>query len=224
MKSHEVTLDANIHLNMRNRLQFICSRLGIQTSSIGSQVSHLIRRVKDRRLLAHQYKNISLALSKKFPLATERTSHERWFQRRFHAATKVWVYPQTWIGNTCSDLYIPAFGIRKTNNQRGFQYRGVSVEIDGSIHQRTFKAQKDHYKDSLLESLGIAVIRIPNEHVERYFIPTHKADARISILDSRARQRVWAAVHLSTLIAHAAPETILSLFEAKYHVKLGGLK
>ncbi len=171
--------------------------------SNGAVIDHLLRKVKNRGELQAEYKSVCSKLDQQRLSERTVTPAEKLFLAQFRAIYRVQLMPQVWIGNFLLDYFTPAFGVYKTGG-RGFRLKGVAFEIDGPIHERQGKSQKDLYKEASLHDLGISVIRLTNEQVYSgsHFLTRSAFDAEYGRLCSRARQRLWSRIHLLTVIYH----------------------
>lgn len=164
----------------------------------------IYRRASNKRDFKHSYDLICKELNRKYANEISRTPAEVRFARRMATQTKLQFYPQTWIGNMNIDSFVPALGRPKPNHLRGYTFRGLGVEIDGSIHEREAKMKKDIFKMESLNDLGISLWRFTDEQVFTGrgipSVSTIKKDFRA--LCSRARDRIWGRIYLLTILYH----------------------
>jgi len=94
-------------------------------------------------------------LSNAHTLRKNMTKEERHLWYDFLKSYPCHVYKQRIIGNYIVDFYCPS--------------AKLIIELDGSQHYEDEGREKDNIRSNYLESLGLKIIRIPNNEISRNF-------------------------------------------------------
>jgi hypothetical protein len=210
----EIEYEKRIRRRFNRRIQTLKCNCRVKPDmSPGELISRLYRRVRNKELMATDYDTICAALRRDHVWECVSTSAEREMINRFKQEWKTWLYPQTWIGNFCVDIFVPALGAFKPGMQRGYILKGLVFEIDGGIHQSEQKMKKDLFKEKSLSDIGIQVWRLTDMQVYDGDIPARKSIKQcFGVVCSRERLRIWGRIHLITILHHGSTEMIGKYF------------
>lgn len=175
---------------------------------------YLHRRLKNRASLKGDYEKICSLIGVGRHLEMLRTPAEDKFLKLFKSQWRIQLYPQVWIGNLCVDWFTPALGERVDRNRRRSRFKGVAIEIDGSVHNQTSKMKIDSFKEQSLTKLGIGLWRFSNEQVfKNEGLPSRLTlGSDYARLCSQDRKRLWSRIQLLTIIYHGTDELLMSYF------------
>lgn len=183
--------------------------------NINEYLVKICSKIKNKNILNEFYGELTNSLNRKHYLERHETWSEQKFKMVFNETNKIQVLKQVWIGNCLVDFFIPALGVVKPNNTKGFSFKGIAVEVDGAIHNVEAKMKKDRYKNDFLESLEILVWRVPNEQVMNRkcsFIVQNLVENKSNRLCSRARRQLLHRIQLATALTHSQSCELQKLF------------
>lgn len=210
----EVEYEKRIRGRFKRRMQILKCQCGLKSKmSHGEIVSRLYRRAKNKTLMCSDYQTICIGLRKNHVWERVSTPAEGKMISRFKQEWKTWLYPQTWIGNFCVDIFIPALGAFKPDMQRGYLLKGLVFEIDGGVHESEQKMKKDLFKEKSLSDIGIQVWRLKDKQVYDGKTPVRKSiNKYFGVVCSRERLRIWGRIYLITIFYHGSSEMIRQYF------------
>lgn len=155
------------------------------------------------------YREVSDFLTDEFDDVSMKTQAELELMQRIKEETKIKFESSLWIGRYNVDLFSFSLGGISSNElvskgeilKRKRTFKGLAIEVDGTIHNREFKIRKDNSKYGVLHDLDIALMSISNgdiksKHIDR-FVKNIKLLPR---LDSRAKKRLRLRVFEQTII------------------------
>jgi hypothetical protein len=165
----------------------------------------------DFNILKRKYWKLTTALDKKYP-DSYRTKSEKDLIFQFRIHTRLQILTSFWIGFRNFDLFFPRVAGYSMVGDPG-RMRGLVIEVDGSIHNETFKLKKDLAKQRLLHELGIGLATIENCDLnESTVVAICKNLAKQNTHDHRSKIRLWRKIFLITLASHLPKHRVLSLF------------
>lgn len=209
----ELQEEIEIAKSMQARLNHLKIVFKITSKETMNIITSINRRIKDKQLLREKYFEISDELDATYSEQSSPTKEERVFQERLRKSTKTLYLTNFWIGNACTDLFLPFIGVKNKFPKRGFSNWGICVEIDGPLHESSeAKIKKDRYKEKYLNSLGFLVYRVFNRDVSTATLPLISTMPELGYLDSRARKHVWQRIYVMILLAHGTWDEIISVF------------
>jgi len=128
------------------------------------------------------------------------THSEDEFLKNFKNTKKYLIKRQAWVGNLCADFLVVGAGLRKDDYIRGFQFKGLVFEIDGSSHDHPVKQKKDMFNVEQLMKLKILPIRIKNNDAHQSKSLT--VFKSISPISTHERRRLIKKIELLTCAYH----------------------
>lgn len=151
--------------------------------------------------LQEVYLELCVDLNTRFPQQILRTRSELRCWKKIQSSTKLSVYKSMWIGNYCIDIFV--LGVRGDYNLANHFFRGLAIEVDGSIHDEEFKMRKDHSKQAFLQKLKIPLYSIKNEDLNNAsFNALLMKISKLKHSDNRARKRLLRNIYLVTILSH----------------------
>ena len=154
-------------------------------------------------VLKAKYLEITNILDKK---PTTRTGSENRFYLKLGIKN---INRSVWIGNFNVDFLL----LRKSNNNNG-----VTIEIDGKVHNGQVKIRKDHHRIKFFaEKLNLAVTSVLNEDLTK---PTPTLNNLINgfrefeRLDTRVKGRLWRRIYAITIAYHTEYKDLQPLFNS----------
>lgn len=174
--------------------------------------------------LKEAYEEICIELNLTSLEIKKRTNAENLTNREVKKYTRLSFERSIWIGNNNYDFFFPTIGGKRTNQKQNLaseniyteyshNFRGLVLEINGSIHYHQFKMKQDEYKLNFLHNLRIISVSCDNENIKEK--PFQKVLANLNSyprLDSRAKKRLLRDIYLVTIIKHAKPEFLIRHF------------
>jgi very-short-patch-repair endonuclease len=170
--------------------------------------------IKDKRFkmsyehLKEKYEEIVQKLNVQYPKSIERTSAERRFLKSAKLNTNLKVRTSVWIGVFNYDMLLVQIGEKGSSAMKG-----LVIEIDGSVHDKSVKMSKDQLRYQLIHLLGIGLHSVANSDInsttENYFYTNLRFIRRI---DHRARLRLLWNIHLLTICCFLTAQELSHFF------------
>lgn len=207
----EVTQEKNLLEKVNHRFTVLKGLYGSPNGLTKWGVTYFLhRRVKNRIHLKAEYESICRELKVGRQSEMSRTPAEDKFLSHFKKQWRIQLYPQVWVGNICLDWFTPALAEGRRSDLGRKRFKGLAIEIDGSIHNREQKMKIDSYKEECLTKVGIGLWRYSNEQVfKSHGLPSKmQVDTQYVRQCSRERERLWSRIYLLTLIYHAGAEVL----------------
>ena len=162
-------------------------------------------------ILKAKYKDLTSSLSKE---PTIKTGFENQF---FNLCKKHNNLPaplrSLWIGNFNVDFLFPSI---KGEGSGSDNTQGLAIEIDGGIHNRQFKMNKDSHKIEALSLLHIGVTHVGNDFKDDLkTINLFKGLAKANRLDSRGKERVMRRIYIYTIAYFLSNQEFKAFLEGK---------
>lgn len=199
-------------------------------------MSYLISGEGDHALKKSNHRNLSIVLNKIEKLVpldqlellyesivarrsgdpeSQRTKTEEKVFQELRSYYKGQIFRSFWIGNRNVDFFLPSLrGDSALQSIKGFQgsryFKGLVIEVDGSIHDRKFKMSKDNSKYQLLHKLDIGLLTIENRDMNsEVTLSMLRFIKNLKTVDSRQKRRVFRNVYIKT-IASFYPDEIIN--------------
>ena len=146
-------------------------------------------------ILKREYSQIVDELNFKFLSVKNRTLQEYAFEAHLIHRTSLKIFNTFWIGSYCIDFFIPALAL--------------SIEIDGTVHEREFKGKVDMSKVDQNRDLGIFTYSIENCDLKHPCVKALLNEIRrMKRRDSRARSRLLRNIYIFTILANRTDSEI----------------
>ena len=160
-------------------------------------------------VLKAKYLEITSTLNKKQTTSKKQTTRTE-SENRFYLKLGIKnIKRSVWIGNFNVDFLL----LRKSNNNNG-----VTIEIDGKVHNGQVKIRKDHHRIKFFaEKLNLAVTSVLNEDLTN---PTPTLNNLINgfrefeRLDTRVKGRLWRRIYAITIAYHTEYKDLQPLFNS----------
>lgn len=164
---------------------------------------------REKGLLLKGYEELSKYLSTRYPEAVERTRSEQILAQEIKIRSRINVSRSFWIGRYNCDFFFPYSCYQNSFNPSSYgerrKYRGIVIEIDGGIHFRYDKMNKDNSKYQVLDRLNIALVSLHNEDViKKNSTVSSMLNAVISSssMDYRAKNRLMRDIYISSIVSN----------------------
>ncbi|MCB9061530.1 MAG: hypothetical protein H6622_08420 [Halobacteriovoraceae bacterium] len=185
-----------------------------------NEVFNKIEEILSFDVLKYQYDLLEIRLSESFE--TTKTSYESRVLKKIKESYKGDIFTSMWIGKRNIDIFIP--GLRGNTYEQTIQnitkaryFKGLAIEIDGSIHDQEFKMKKDSSKYRQLHALEIGLLTIENRDIKLNFIQKIiRGLIDMPRVDYRQRRRLFRNIFITTLLAHYTDEELNNLFKTKH--------
>jgi|GEM_PF-1867176 len=171
-----------------------------------------------QKMLKDYYEHVAKVLSEHYQKATERTWSEEKVKKGLKEIGSHFVLTSAWIGRKNIDLLLPGLaGLTRGSKGPGIRFSGVAIEVDGGVHDFTPKLLGDFEKDNLLSFIGILPVRIRNEQIhQKNILDALREMSVYSVIDSRAKERMWKRIYLTTIFLNWEPKQIEDVFGLNY--------
>jgi hypothetical protein len=159
------------------------------------------------------YRYISSELFSLHPMEPTQTAEEREVISIIKKETRLDFDTSIWIGRRNVDIIFYAIaGIPNTP----MRCKGLIIEVDGTIHDRYLKMQRDNSKFSMVHDLSIGLTVIENKDLKnKTFISMIKGLKKCPRLDTRAKNRLKRSIYIKTILCNEKLVDLNDCFDEK---------